>query len=190
MRLSAEEKMEAIRLVEGSDLSVRRTCEQLGIHRSVFYRWYRAYTEHGYARFQASLDRIYEDFTGKVAEGREIPLEEILKIAKGRIWTGEDALELGLVDELGGIDVALRLAREELDLDEDAPIRLKRFPRKRSPFEVFFGEGPDNSERAAIAALAKSLESIHPTVRALRRAVGTAESGVLSISDLDLAESP
>ncbi len=40
--------MEVIRLVEGSDLSVRRTCEQLGIHRSTFYRWYRAYSEHGY----------------------------------------------------------------------------------------------------------------------------------------------
>jgi len=95
---------------------------------------------------------------------------------------------LGLVDELGGIDVALRLAREELDLDEDAPIRLKRFPGKRSPFELFFGEGPDNSERAAIAALAKSLESIHPTVRALRRAVGSSDTGVLSVPEFELAE--
>ena len=48
MRFSAAEKMEAIQLVEGSDLSVRRTLEQLGIHRSVFYRWYQAYCEHGY----------------------------------------------------------------------------------------------------------------------------------------------
>jgi putative transposase len=48
VRLSAAEKMEVIRLVEGSDLSVRRTCEELGIHRSAFYRWYRAYSEDGY----------------------------------------------------------------------------------------------------------------------------------------------
>ena len=48
MRFSAAEKMEAIQLVEGSDLSVRRTLEQLGIHRSVFYRWYQAYSEYGY----------------------------------------------------------------------------------------------------------------------------------------------
>ena len=48
MRLSAAEKMEVIQLVEGSDLSARRTLEHLGIHRSVFYRWYQAYCEHGY----------------------------------------------------------------------------------------------------------------------------------------------
>jgi len=48
VRLSAAEKMEVIRLVEGSDLSIRRTLRLLGVHRSAFYRWYRDYAEHGY----------------------------------------------------------------------------------------------------------------------------------------------
>ena len=48
MRLSAEKKTEALRLVESSDFSVRQTCAELGVHRSAFYRWCRANTEHGY----------------------------------------------------------------------------------------------------------------------------------------------
>jgi protease-4 len=116
-------------------------------------------------RFQASLDRIYQDFTEKVAGGRDLPLETVLELARGRIWTGEDALELGLVDELGGLDVALRLARESIGLEEDAPVRLKRFPRRKSAWELFLAKGQD---RAGVEALARSLAALQPHVRALR----------------------
>jgi protease IV len=61
------------------------------------------YTPEQWALFQNFLDQIYEDFTSKVADGRKIPKEKVLEIAKGRIWSGEDALKIGLVDELGGL---------------------------------------------------------------------------------------
>jgi len=126
------------------------------------------YTEPQWERFQVWLDRVYEDFTTKVAEGRELPKDRVLEIAKGRIWTGADALDLGLVDELGGFEVALRLVREEAEMDADAEIRLKAFPRPMSPFEAFTSKGRDSSEpaRAMVAAV---LQVAQPAARLARR---------------------
>jgi signal peptide peptidase SppA len=59
------------------------------------------YSPAEWARFEASLDRIYEDFTSKVADGRKLPKEKMLEIAKGRIWSGEDAQGLGAPQEPG-----------------------------------------------------------------------------------------
>jgi protease-4 len=119
-----------------------------------------------YERFAASLDRVYEDFTGRVAAGRDLPHEEVLELARGRIWTGEDALELGLVDELGGVDVALRLAREAIGLEPDAPVRIKRFPRRRSTWELFVSK---RSGRASLVALQRSLAILQPKISMLQQ---------------------
>jgi protease IV len=92
------------------------------------------YSDAGWARFQAWLDRVYEDFTSKAAEGRGMDVEELRAVAKGRVWTGVDALANGLVDELGGFPAALRLAREAAGLQSDATIKLKTFPEKKGLF--------------------------------------------------------
>jgi protease-4 len=92
--------------------------------------------ERGWERMNDSLDRIYGDFVGKVADGRKLDREDVEKIARGRVWTGAMAKEIGLVDELGGYPVALAEVRKALGLEEDAPLRLKVFPRPRSAFEV------------------------------------------------------
>ncbi len=144
------------------------------------------YDQRGRDRFEAGLDRVYRDFTEKVAEGRGLPLEKVREVAKGRIWTGADALGLGLVDELGGVDVAIRLAKESVGLDAEESIRIKRFPRRRSPLEMFFDRSP-SSERAALKALGTSLEEIQPAVRMLKKLGLTGEAGVLSVPG-DLVE--
>lgn len=74
-------------------------------------------------RLAASLDAIYDDFVGKVAAGRRRPVADIEPIARGRVWTGADARDRGLVDELGGLQDALRIARARADLPDDAPLR-------------------------------------------------------------------
>jgi protease-4 len=132
-------------------------------------------------RFEAGLDRIYEDFTTRVAEGRELPLEQVLEVAKGRIWTGEDAKELGLVDELGGLDVALRLARESIGLDPDADVRVKRFPRRRSTWDLLLAGG---SDRAALVSLARSFTALQPNVRMLKKLGVLGDPGPLSMPDV------
>ncbi|MGD0085299.1 MAG: signal peptide peptidase SppA, partial [Acidimicrobiales bacterium] len=61
-------------------------------------------------RTDAELDNTYDVFTRRVAEGRKLPIERVLEIAKGRVWTGADARSIGLVDELGGLQRAMALA--------------------------------------------------------------------------------
>ena len=65
------------------------------------------------------VDKVYERFTGLVSEGRNLPIEKVLEIAGGRVWSGSDALEIGLVDGLGGLKMALALAAEKADLGDD-----------------------------------------------------------------------
>ena len=121
------------------------------------------------AEFQGWLDRVYVDFTSKVAEGRRLPKERVLQIAKGRIYTGEDAKALGLVDEVGGFPMALKLAKEAASIPESEGIYLRVFPAKKSTYEAFFGESPDSSEReATAAALAETLRAIQPVVQKLK----------------------
>jgi protease-4 len=89
----------------------------------------------GRARLEAFLDRIYEAFIEGVARGRQMAESDVLKAAEGRVWTGAQAKELGLVDELGGFDRALELAREAIGLARDRPVELRLFPPARSPWE-------------------------------------------------------
>jgi len=87
------------------------------------------------AAYRGQLEDIYEDFTTRVAEGRNIPLERVKEIAKGRVWTGAQAKDIGLVDELGGIMKAIDVAKEMAEIEPDAKINLKRFPRAKSTSE-------------------------------------------------------
>jgi len=138
------------------------------------------YSAAGLARFEGGLDRVYEDFTSKVAAGRRLELDEVHKIARGRIWTGEDALRLGLVDALGGRDVALDEVRRLLGLEGDAPLRLKRFPARRGTLDLFFGARADRSARSAALALARSIRALQPIVRTLGDAGLERQAGALS----------
>jgi protease IV len=89
------------------------------------------------ARLAEDVDRIYAEFVDLVAEGRGLPRDEVEAVARGRVWSGRDALALGLVDELGGLQVALGEVRSLLGLEADAPVQLRRFPEERSVFEAF-----------------------------------------------------
>ncbi len=141
------------------------------------------YTPEQWQRFEGWLDRIYDDFTTKVADGRKLPKDKVLEIAKGRVWTGEDAKALGLVDELGGFPVALRLVREAAKLPADAKIKLKLFPRAKSPLERLLGESPDSSQKAGDETIARALEIIQPLAHAVRNLGLTTDSNVLHMPD-------
>ena len=112
---------------------------------------------------QDFLDRVYDDFTAKVAQGRQMPKEKVLDVAKGRIWTGADAKQRGLVDELGGFDVALRLACTEAGLDPNEPFKVTVFPRPKRLIEMLLKREPDSSEsEATVAAARQVLEKLRP----------------------------
>lgn len=142
------------------------------------------YTPEEWARFQAWLDRVYDDFTSKVAEGRQLPKERVLELAKGRIWTGEDAKARGLVDELGGLPTAITLARQAARISDSDGVELRPFPRPKSPLQMLF-ERHDSSDQAAVAALARGAEELQPVFLRLR-ALGLYEQpGVLTMPPLE-----
>ncbi len=81
--------------------------------------------------FQQRTKEMYEIFLKKVAEGRNMSRDEVHKIAQGRVWTGEEALEVGLVDQLGDLDEAIQIAARLADLEE---YRIREYPFIKSPW--------------------------------------------------------
>ncbi len=101
------------------------------------------------AAFSGFIDRAYQEFLGLVAEGRGMTTEQVREIARGRVWTGQQALERGLVDHLGGFSVAVGRARALAGIDEDARVQLRYFPAEENPFESLghlFGASSESVE--------------------------------------------
>jgi protease IV len=84
------------------------------------------------ARVSALVDAVYADFKDHVARGRKLDRARVDEIAQGRVWTGEEAVALGLADRLGGLHEAQAAVREALGLPADAPLALAPFPAPRS----------------------------------------------------------
>jgi protease-4 len=113
------------------------------------------YTDAQWGRLEGFLDRIYADFVDKAAEGRGISRDKMLEVAQGRIWTGEDAKKIGLVDDLGGYPAALRAIREVAGIGPDADIQLEVFPRPKSPIGQALARvmnRPDDADDATVAS--------------------------------------
>ncbi len=90
---------------------------------------------------QAGVDDIYDKFVNKVSANRNMRYEEVHAIAKGRIWSGEKALQLGLVDKIGDLDDALESASNMAEIDD---YKVVRYFKELDPFEVFINELLDN----------------------------------------------
>ena len=86
------------------------------------------FTPEQHARVEAEADLFYDDFVKRVAQGRRLSVEEVDAVARGRVWTGADALERGLVDELGGLRTAITRAKVLADLEPDEDVRIVSYP--------------------------------------------------------------
>ncbi len=130
------------------------------------------YTPAEWGRFEAWLDRVYVDFTGKVADGRKLSKDKVLEIAKGRIWSGQDAKSLGLVDELGGYDTALKLAKKAAGIPESDDVKIVVYPRQKTFLEALMQRhGADNSDKEAVGqTLTRILQDVQPVARELKAA--------------------
>jgi protease IV len=89
-------------------------------------------------KIETEIVRIYDDFLELVANARGKTVEEVDKIAQGRIWTGTDALAIGLVDELGGYEAAIAKAAEMAELGDQ--YRLLELPEQKDPFQQILSE--------------------------------------------------
>jgi len=93
----------------------------------------RPYTDEERVIVKAQIDRVYTQFLDVVGKARKMTPEEVHPIAAGRVWTGRQAFERKLVDELGGLDAAIRKARSLANLDDKAPVREVRPPKRMIP---------------------------------------------------------
>ncbi len=125
----------------------------------------RAKTDAELQVFQNFVDHIYDEFLEKVAEGRNLELEKVAEIAQGRVWSGKEALKLGLVDRLGGVVDAIDSAAERAALDK---YKVVQYQRKKEFVETILedmGMAPENTGmRSPIRAELKKIQKLLLTV--------------------------
>jgi protease-4 len=127
---------------------------QRGRH-ATFFSTGSKYTPEERDIFEGWLQRIYKDFVDKAAKGRGKTYDEIHAVAQGRIWSGEDALRLGLVDELGGLTTAIRRALELAHIDPESRVQLVVLPEPKSFLDRIWSGFEDT--RAPFASLQRRL---------------------------------
>ncbi len=164
--------------VYGGKLVTERFWEKLGVTwdgvhagaRATMWSMVRDFPPGAEEKFSELFDFVYEDFTGKAGADRGLTPEQMDLAARGRVWTGRDAQEVGLVDALGGLRTASREMRLALGLEPDAPLNLMQFPPPRSRFEMlaeWFTDGDPDAEvhvmpaaDAVVAAVARQLRPV------------------------------
>lgn len=146
--------------VFGGKFVIKDFSEMLGVHwRSVstggtagFMTMSDEFTEIQRAKYQGIIESLYDRFVTLVSEHRGMDKDDVEKYAKGRVWTGKQALEFGLVDALGGMDVASELMVEKLGLQDKKDLNLIYYPTQKSPFEEIFNFRDQDME-ASISSL-------------------------------------
>jgi protease-4 len=131
----------------------------------------REFTPEAWARMGEMLDRIYADFTTKAAAGRGLDPQSMDRLARGRIWSGAEARAQGLVDELGGYGVALRLAKEAAGIPVDQAVAVEQFPQPKAPLQFLLellrtGRMPEGGASLS-GDLARLAAILGPMLRAL-----------------------
>ena len=96
-----------------------------------FYTTTREFSDEEREMVRRQIEEFYSEFVDKVAEQREMSYEEVHDIAQGRVWTGRQAKENGLVDMLGGLNLALAIAKVKAGLPEDAEVEIVTYPKRK-----------------------------------------------------------
>jgi protease-4 len=127
------------------------------------------------ARMKAEVASIYDLFVERVDEGRKLDREQVDAVGQGRVWTGAQAHEVGLVDELGGLREAIRVGKKRLSIDEDKDVALVVFPAPRSLAQqiadALTGQETDSFYLPAPALLAGIARRAEPWLEALQTGV-------------------
>ncbi|HUJ81590.1 MAG TPA: signal peptide peptidase SppA [Candidatus Acidoferrales bacterium] len=116
---------------------------------------------------QKSLQDVYANFTKGVAEGRHMTVEAVDKIGKGRVWTGAQGKELGLVDELGDLDHAVGVAKQLAGIPAERRVRIVRFPEEKTFLQMWLERQKDDSAQlSSIQAAVERLTGAYDTPQA------------------------
>ena len=130
-------------------LSMRDLYDKLGLTKEILTRGrfaaiesdYKALTTEERAKLAGYVDAIYRTFVSRVAEGRAAAPDRVEELAQGRVWVGSQALENGLVDEIGGYGKAIELVKDAAGIDTEEDVRIVHYPPRRTLFESLFSGG-------------------------------------------------
>lgn len=114
---------------------------------------------------QRGVDRVYDNFIDRVAKGRKLTKEQVEEIAQGRVWSGVEAMKIGLVDGLGGLDKAIEMAAEKANLSEYRSVNL---PELKDPFQELLGS---LGSQASTALLKRELGSNYAYYQDMKKAM-------------------
>ncbi len=119
---------------------------------------------------QEGVVKIYKDFIGKVAEGRSMSVAQVDSIGEGRVWSGEDAKQIGLIDEFGGMKKAIKRAAELANLEDYA---VAEYPKEKDPFQIIIEQltGQEVKERFLKSSLGKHY-SVFKQIQTLEKLKG------------------
>ncbi len=134
------------------------------------------------------LDAIYDMFVSRVAEGRKLHPEDVEKIAGGRVWSGADAAEHGLVDTEGGLRKTFSQMKEKLGLKEQETILLRTFPEPPSWRDIIFGGGGQSNIRIVYGKNSEMSAAFKSFSDTLSRFIPFFSEGALSISENPVVE--
>jgi len=123
----------------------------------------------GQAVIQEGIDHIYNLFLQRVADGRGMELSMADSVARGRVWAGRDALDYGLVDEIGGLNSAIDYAKEAAGLED---YKLKAYPEKKDPFEQIMEELSNQAKFNIAEELLGEDFRVYQQLRAIRKMEG------------------
>ena len=129
--------------VFGGKLNMKGFYNKIGLTKEIIahgqnatlYSDYGGFTPTERERVEKMMKTVYKDFVSKAAEGRNKSFDEIDEIAQGRVWTGKQAKALGLVDELGGLETALSIAKAQAGFADDEEVNLIVLPKQKPFFE-------------------------------------------------------
>ena len=143
---------------------------------AAMYSSMRPFTPEERAKVLEQMQATYETFVEKAAAGRNTSPERIDAVAQGRVWTGQQAKEIGLVDELGGLQHALAIAKERAGIERDEEVELVIYPPRRTLYEALANPLGSMDTSAAAAAAAwlglgdpRALQSLAAPLKLFRR---------------------
>jgi protease-4 len=161
--------------VVGGKLAIRGLYNKIGITTETIERGKNSglfgssgkWTESQRSVIKAMMEDIYGQFTSKAAKGRNMPLEKLRKLAGGRIYTGRQAHQNGLVDQLGTLDDAINEAKKLAGIEKDTDVKIIVLPEPTNFFETLFGDLDAEKE----VRLGQGLDAVAPElIEVARRA--------------------
>lgn len=161
--------------VFGGKVNVGGLLEKVGIHLHKTQRGEMAdllsmtddFSDEGREKFRSFLQGFYELFLERVAAGREMSTDDVHAVAQGRVWTGEQALERGLVDQLGGLDVAIERARELAGVTE--PTGILRMPEPQTLIDEIMDDLQQPTDGSELSLLLETIPAARLALQSLYR---------------------